>query len=342
MRYQFREFSFESDRQWYRIITADIKEPYTVDRSGITFIYYPNTEGVNSRPSTRFQDITLNYSGAIYRLASIDPVSLVICSITDLEESPIIKRDWNYSYLLAKEIDFNLIDSLLTSDGKFDKITEGTEFNYYELINLTVNKPTVISDLNLVTTPITLINTKERYLINQTRTLATLYTEFEEILKPFNFEFKYEYETIDVTNREIATVQFEEYNKDYFRLLPNWEDEITSYKVPMKLSLYTTSIGKFERLFNEFNTLKFLSNFVRFWVKDSIGRRWMCNLKWTVDPETTQPNDVKNIKGSVGYYLGFPFTLEFYVVRNNKYYIINEIIKTLHHYEQNQAWNSSN
>lgn len=325
MEYRYRDFDFESDLEFYRIITADIASPYIKNRKGLCLIYYPKGKGAFPRITTQFREILFTYSGVTYQLKSLDPVSLTIIEISDLDEDIV---DWGYNYLriLSPKITIDLVRESFEKSGLFIEVAINDQpWQYKEVINLLVNKTINCDNLNLLESPIKLIDTKDRYLFNQTIAVNAVHERFKMELEN-KFYLKALNETQETKTREVATIQFDDYQKDYFRLLPQTYNELTNYIIPMKLVLNTTSVSKFERMLSEFNTLKFMSNIVRVFAEDRIGNVWTINLKWEQNPETNSTSDAKNDRNEASYQLGLSFYMQYYDIRSNKYQVIRDLL----------------
>jgi len=324
MNYIYKGFEFTTDCEFYKIIAAEIDSAYIKECQGVCQIYYPIELGGISRQMSSFQLIIVELGTKKYRLKSIDPVSLTVIEIRDFGDTIIKNDDYSVSIVSNKLTD-DLIHQALTNK-LFDEFgVTNEQYHYTEFICYTINR-----SVNLNTIPedksISLIDTKDRYLLDFTHSMYALYDHLEPILKKYGFYLKNLNETEEVSTREVATLQFDDYQKDYFRHYPNWKNELNSYKTQGKLLLNTSSVSKFERLLSEYNSLKFLSNIQRIYLEDSLHRIWFANLAWEAQVDTNSSNKAENDRSEVSYYLGFTFTYEYNVVRNNKYAPIRTLL----------------
>jgi len=354
----FHGFKFSTECRFYRILRADISEPFIREESNICSIYFPKDEICTDRIITEFRLIFFIYAGIKFRLKSIDPVSLTVIQINDLGTTKIDETYTTIS-ILSDNITIDLIVDTLSKDlfevlpsqldilianwdliSNIEKISNwryhygDSEFEYVELLTLLINKTTLTSQLNLKRVPINLIDTKDRYLLSFTQCVDAVYSRLTKELTKFKFVVTTKNRTQEMPNREIAYFSFDEYPREYFRQFPEKETDITEYEVPMTLTLNTSSVSKFERLLNEINTLHFLTNIVRVICEDSLGNPWLIALNWK-DYNTNSPDKAENERGEVSYMISLQFTMKYYAVRNNKYYMIKEILYRMLNIDRN-------
>jgi len=324
MNYRYRNFDFLTECKEYRVLSIDSSSPFTKECRGICTIYYPKSLGGTNRPTSHFQLITFTYSSDIFRLKSLDPISITILELSDLNDSLIIYKGTSIT-LISSKVTRDLVRKALLDSGYFD-LMSGTdkEFHYHEVLNLLVNKSIKIDDTP--SNPKSLIDTKIRYLLDFTHCMYALYNTLEVELSKQGFYLKNLYETEEVKTREVATLQFDEFSSDLFKLNPSYNNDVTSYRTHGSLILNTTSQSKFERLQNDFISLKFISNTQRIYCEDLIHNIWTSNLKWDSKVDTNSPQSAENDKNESSYYLKFNFEYEYYVIRNDKYSIIRNLL----------------
>lgn len=326
MNYIYNNFKFNTDLELYKILPSDINSPYVKDFHGTCIIYFPSEINASPRPTTPFQQIYLTIGSYKYRLKSIDPVSLTIIQINDLKDT-LIDYDCYSVRILSDHITEELIKESLLDSGLFEVVTQvKCEFKYTELINFLVNKSVNISELALRHTPINLIDTKDRYSLDFTHCMYALYDRLKIDLEKQKFHFKNLYETIETDTREVATLQFNNYPEDYFRLFPNWDNEFQKVPIQVRLQLNTSSVSKFERLLQEYKSLKYLSNIPRIYLEDMFHKIWVCNIKWNPDVETNSPSSAENDRNEQSYYIGINLEYNICLVRNTSYAAIRQIL----------------
>jgi len=214
---------------------------------------------------------------------------------------------------------------------------EDPVFEYRPLIQEVINRPRDFDVERPVTNPILLRNLKYRYNMDFTHAMYILYDALEHRLKPQGFYLKNLYETEETKTREVATLEHDDYPKDYFRLYANWENNIGRFKVPVKLILNTTSVSKFERLLAEIHHLKFLTNMVRCYGRDKYGDLFTSNLKWNIDLDTNSPSKAENDRGEVSYFITLPADYEFHIVRDDPFYQIRKLLVRIAHGDNKQV-----
>lgn len=329
MKYTYNNFSFDTNLELYKIIAADINSPYVKEQYGTCNIYFPRDINASNRPTTFFNQVFLTLGSYKYRLKSVDPVSLTIIQINDLNDT-LVDYDSYAIRILSNNITEDLIKSTLLKSDLFEIDSRSNqEYLYTEMINYLVNKSVDISQERLRHSPISLIDTKDRYSLDFTHCMFALYDRLKIDLARQNFYLKNQFETEEVGTREVATLQFTNYPEDYFRLFPNWRTEFQKVPVQVRLQLNTSSVSKFERLLQEYKSLKYLSNIPRIYLEDMFGKVWVCNVKWSPDVETNSPQSIENDRNEQSYYLAFNLEYNICLVRNNSYAPIRQILASI-------------
>lgn len=122
MDYRFNDFDFSTNLEFYKVIPTDSDEYSVTERLGQCVIYAPKKICPYGRPAARLQNIKFTYAGIEYRIRSVDPITMTILEIKDLDEDVI--EITNHSIkILSNHLTRELIEGVFEQAGLVDRVT---------------------------------------------------------------------------------------------------------------------------------------------------------------------------------------------------------------------------
>ena len=331
MKYIYNSFEFETDLELYRVIVTDIESAYIQECHGICTIFVPINNGFTPRPLTRFPDFSVKIGADTYRIKSLDPVSLTIVQMDDLGETLSNVTPGSVT-LISPKVTQDQIRELLNNSNLFELTSsDESEYKYTELINYLINKGVNLNDVTGNHESISLLDTKDRYILDFTHCMYALYDRLRIELDKQKFYLKNQYWTEETDTREVATISFNNYPTDGIRNYVDRGCEFQKSGVDIALTLSTSSVSKFERLLQEYKTFKYLSNIPRIYLEDMTGQIWVASLEWDMTPSTNSPANATNDRNEQSYYITVTARYKFCIVRNNYYQGLRNILITIKH-----------
>lgn len=316
---RFKDVEIETNSEYYKVIPNPTL--HTEDKDGIYYIYYPHQIPTYTK---RLNQFYLSWNGLIFRKVNVEDIHVEVHFISELNTPSILDNELGLIAFLPSSIDFYEIPNLLS---QFNLEYVSGSFKYLGDLDILFNQDITIDNK---VTPFSIKETREKYLLDLTSTLAPFYTFWADYIKGQGFTFGNEYSSKDYDSTEVVLIKFNEYLQDNPRLWPQYQNEITEYTLPFSIRIRTASIAKFERLLAEMKSLKWITNIVRVPIKDKVGKDWIIPIKWDPSPSisTNDPSDVKS-DGAVSFEISINGKLTTYAVRDEAYYVIEKIIKKL-------------